>query len=482
MTPRRSADHRLAPWGQAGPHPSPKALPCDASPGRAEAGGGARAGSRMFHVHQTWYVNICSPFLLGQCPLGPRCPRHHTQYPYHWQLLRRRVNEWVSVPETAQHQLERLYCTWVGQFQLGPSTSFQGDQGVLDFNGCRVDSLEYERWRRLSTTDAAEQNPHLFTRWKTFREVDGQWREYEEPLAAEIEASYKRRQNRFHFAAEGADFVLNWISLSESNLATGGYRKICRRPAFRSLLEILPHLKTLPTVELPREPVHHLSGLGPAASGVDFPPSWVPFSQKQGFAQVPLSPLEPEYQMVYGAFHETVMETRFIITHISRIQNRALWERFARCQALLRAKLGDGPPSRARHLFHGTSEDSARAICRANFDPSLSGKHGARYGRGSCFATTAGYSHAFALRARRAPGSRCMFLAKVLTGRSTRGLSVDRRPPPLDSGPGDRPGVERYDSCVNCVFNPTIYVLYDSSQCYPYWLIEYQTVSLVAVD
>ena len=63
-----------------------------------------------------------------------------------------------------------------------------------------------------------------------------------------------------------------------------------------------------------------------------------------------------------------------------------------------------------------------------------------------------------------------MFFARVLVGRSAIGRSDYRTPPPLD--PSDQFG-RCFDSCVNRPIDPSIYVIFNSAQCYPEYLIEY---------
>ncbi|XP_061178108.1 uncharacterized protein LOC133186799 [Saccostrea echinata] len=64
-----------------------------------------------------------------------------------------------------------------------------------------------------------------------------------------------------------------------------------------------------------------------------------------------------------------------------------------------------------------------------------------------------------------------MFMAKVLVGRFTGGSSTYRKPPPLD--PVNDPYGKCYDSCVDNIHNPKVFVIFDSSQAYPDYLIEY---------
>ncbi len=63
-----------------------------------------------------------------------------------------------------------------------------------------------------------------------------------------------------------------------------------------------------------------------------------------------------------------------------------------------------------------------------------------------------------------------MFLAKVLVGSYTLGRQNYRKPPPLYPG---QPYGRTYDSCVNDESNPEIYVVFDTAQCYPEYVIEY---------
>ncbi|XP_013416716.1 uncharacterized protein LOC106178183 [Lingula anatina] len=67
-------------------------------------------------------------------------------------------------------------------------------------------------------------------------------------------------------------------------------------------------------------------------------------------------------------------------------------------------------------------------------------------------------------------GPRFMFVVRVLVGRYTRGDISMRRPPPI---PGD-PHNSQYNSCVDNPNDPTIYVIFEKSQCYPEYIIEYK--------
>lgn len=119
-----------------------------------------------------------------------------------------------------------------------------------------------------------------------------------------------------------------------------------------------------------------------------------------------------------------------------------------------------------RRLFHGTgSADAVHGICINNFDFRVSGKHGTAFGDGAYFARDSRYSDCYA-----GSGSkRYIFLALVLVGEYTLGHTSYRRPP---SKPG-KPD-ELYDSCVDNVADPAIFVVFEKNQVYPEYLIEYR--------
>ncbi|KAK0068422.1 PARP7S [Biomphalaria pfeifferi] len=68
-----------------------------------------------------------------------------------------------------------------------------------------------------------------------------------------------------------------------------------------------------------------------------------------------------------------------------------------------------------------------------------------------------------------------MFVARVLVGHTARGSAGLRRPPPLSE---NCPLGKCFDSCVDNVHSPNIYVIFDSNQSYPEYLIEYTCTSI----
>ena len=69
-----------------------------------------------------------------------------------------------------------------------------------------------------------------------------------------------------------------------------------------------------------------------------------------------------------------------------------------------------------------------------------------------------------------------MFLARVLVGEFVRGNASFVRPPAKEG----RSNVF-YDSCVNSVSDPSIFVIFEKHQVYPEYVIQYTTSSKPSV-
>lgn len=92
------------------------------------------------------------------------------------------------------------------------------------------------------------------------------------------------------------------------------------------------------------------------------------------------------------------------------------------------------------------------------------------YGHGTYFAVNASYSANPTYSRPAADGSQLMFVARVLTGLYTQGQSSMRVPPPLN----DQQPHDRYDSVVDKLDNPSMYVVFHDNQAYPDYLITFK--------
>lgn len=90
------------------------------------------------------------------------------------------------------------------------------------------------------------------------------------------------------------------------------------------------------------------------------------------------------------------------------------------------------------------------------------------YGRGVYFARDASYSARDQYSPRDSSFHKYMFLTKVLTGEYTAGNSHLLTPPPKSQS-----GLDLYDSVVDSVSNPHIFVIFQDAQAYPDYLITF---------
>lgn len=139
---------------------------------------------------------------------------------------------------------------------------------------------------------------------------------------------------------------------------------------------------------------------------------------------------------------------------------------------------GHGRNIDERNLFHGTeSWKRCRDICTNNFDFSTSGSFATLYGQGSYFAVHSKIM-SYSTRSTYLPTNiRFMFRAKVLVGQFTEGHPSFRRPPKIPEHEH-----KLYDSCVDQVHDPKLFVVFDRNQCYPDYLIMYTDKNSTSVD
>ncbi|XP_039616693.1 protein mono-ADP-ribosyltransferase PARP11-like isoform X2 [Polypterus senegalus] len=189
---------------------------------------------------------------------------------------------------------------------------------------------------------------------------------------------------------------------------------------------------------------------------------------------IPLHASTNEFKEVSKLFGSTMSES---VKEIARIQNIYLWDCFYRKKRQM-CNLKRAIDIEEMKLFHGTSLNNLKDICMLNFDPRLHGSNqGTVYGKGTYFARHAIYATKFCkqntqLHVLSPHGGwyqpRIVFLARVLVGEYTTGREVYKRPPQKESTTRIL-----YDSCVDDIKYPNIYVIFDSSQMYPEYVIAF---------
>ncbi|XP_028285396.1 protein mono-ADP-ribosyltransferase PARP14 [Parambassis ranga] len=172
-----------------------------------------------------------------------------------------------------------------------------------------------------------------------------------------------------------------------------------------------------------------------------------------------------EYRTVKEAFKRTVNKT---VMKIERVQNIHL----RRAYEVMKKQISDKNACGAneKFLYHGTTQENSDSIIQSGFNRSFAGQNATAYGYGTYFAVNANYSADPRYSRPASDGSQLMFMARVLTGIHTQGHSSMKVPPARNS---QQPH-DRYDSTVDRMDNPSMYIVFHDSQAYPEYLITFK--------
>jgi O-acetyl-ADP-ribose deacetylase (regulator of RNase III) len=210
--------------------------------------------------------------------------------------------------------------------------------------------------------------------------------------------------------------------------------------------------------------------------GMSLPQTWInPGNSQQEYDLYihKLQPSDSEYQTVHTAYTSTGGPVT--VLSIERVQNPKAYRRYLQEKADLNRRrqqqIATGAACLDVMAFHGTSEASVQQIMSNGFNRSYAGRAaGKAFGAGVYFASNAqlssGYSPAGTNQHRK------MFYCEVLIGCTTVGNSSMLEPPVINSAVS---ATDKYDSTVNNVATPTIYVsCYRDYMAYPTYLITFQ--------
>ncbi|XP_071090725.1 uncharacterized protein [Haliotis cracherodii] len=197
-------------------------------------------------------------------------------------------------------------------------------------------------------------------------------------------------------------------------------------------------------------------------SAFDAPSHWCPMHTES--EQFEVKKETNEYTKVEKTFTGSVGRQKTILK-IERVQTQSLWRQYAAMKQRLETQ--NTGHNNEKVLWHGTSMDGVPYIAKNGFNRSYCGKNATVYGKGVYFAVRASYSDLYAAPDRW--GDRQMFLARVLTGMYCEGAEQMKVPPTRDSK-----NQILYDSVVNNVDAPDMFVIFNDTQAYPEYLITYR--------
>ncbi|XP_073536217.1 protein mono-ADP-ribosyltransferase PARP10 [Phyllobates terribilis] len=190
--------------------------------------------------------------------------------------------------------------------------------------------------------------------------------------------------------------------------------------------------------------------------------------RQQPVVLTPVLEMSEEYHSIVQPFLSTLKGQRAVtqVLQVQKVQNGLLYKQYQ----LKKTSMAHCPKTPIeRTLYHGTTENGAKEICHHGFNRSFSGKNATQYGHGVYFAVEATIS----ARERYSPpsgsGNKYILVAQVLTGEFTVGKEDMKTPPIKPDTAGDVP--RRYDSLVDNLQNPTIFVIFNDTQAYPKYLI-----------
>ncbi|CAF3180149.1 unnamed protein product [Rotaria sp. Silwood2] len=194
-----------------------------------------------------------------------------------------------------------------------------------------------------------------------------------------------------------------------------------------------------------------------SSEGVDiialcqFPDTWIHSANDR--KRFPVSPNTDEYMSVFQDFYQEMSNMDICVIKIERIQNERWYAQYlAHCQEFQKRM----KRNTEKRLYHGCSEKAANLIIEDCFNRSFAGVNGTVYGVGVYFSSKPSYSHTYTRP--NADGERCMFVSRVLIGKSTLGNS-SMKTPPLG-----------FDTTTD---NKHIFVTYHDAQAYAEYLITY---------
>ncbi|XP_072902693.1 protein mono-ADP-ribosyltransferase PARP12 [Hemitrygon akajei] len=395
---------------------------------------------------------ICLYFIWSNCSFKDRCIRVHFKLPYRWQVYEKAWKDWKDLPN--MEKIEKDYCD--------PNKARSEN---IDFNSMLCGSNQV---RRLSTVSSVTKPPNyiLTTEWLWYwKDENREWIEYgkqeKQHSAAnitplELEKAFLADSNgKVEFTVGIHQYVLNFKEMQQTNSRIGTRREVKRRPKFISEQDMKSQIQNQ------RKTGQEILGI---SQGKSLPAHWDKSAQTDiGYKLIQVAESSDEFKQVQSLFQRTMK--RSVIQKIERIQNVSLWEVY-QWQKEQMKKNNNGKDVVEKQLFHGTDSSIIDAICQQNFDWRICGTHGTTYGKGSYFARDSSYSHNYCQAGK---STLTMFVARVLVGEYVRGSSSYLRPPLKD-------GTKKcfYDSCVDSVSNPSIFVIFEKHQIYPEYLIEYK--------
>uniref|UniRef100_A0A8C5PLI9 Poly [ADP-ribose] polymerase n=1 Tax=Leptobrachium leishanense TaxID=445787 RepID=A0A8C5PLI9_9ANUR len=408
------------------------------------------SGTRKRDSKKIDFTEICLANIWKYCKHEGNCPKMHYYLPYRWQVSC--GSEWNDLED--MENIEKAYCD--------PKITSYFAVDFLKMKS-RLNSV-----RRLCTPSSVLKHHEfvLTTEWLWYwRDENGIWVEYGKANTKQMSASITSAQleniylsnpeDTISFRAGQQLYQINFADMKQKNIFYNTKRDMCRRPKFLSYQD-----------------VRNLKGSTRSAStniassplkSAEYPATWDKTAMPDiGHKLVDVPLASSEASSIQALFTKTL--SGYVLKKISRVQNPSLWQLYQwKKEQILKTNC----IANEKNLFHGTSSHNIPPICHENIDWRVCGANGTLFGQGSYFARDASYSHNYSPK--NASGQRSMFMARVLVGDYVLGNPSYKRPP---SKPGSQ--TQSFNSCVDDKHHPSIFVVFESAQIYPEYLIMYE--------
>jgi len=226
----------------------------------------------------------------------------------------------------------------------------------------------------------------------------------------------------------------------------------------------------VPSVEQLGELQKLLGGDGDGA--LDPPKYWGQVKDPLMAEYFTLAPSSDEYKRVNAAISLTTGPQKMSIHAIERVQNISLWQSYCVKKSSIIGRERDPQHATRKYvrnwLFHGCGPDVVDKILQQGFNRSFCGKNATLYGKGVYFARDASYSTYPLYSPPDARGLQTIFLVRCVVGEWSKGVRDALTPAERDA----RRNL-LYDTTVDNVEDPSIYVTYHDAQAYPEYRVRF---------
>ena len=200
---------------------------------------------------------------------------------------------------------------------------------------------------------------------------------------------------------------------------------------------------------------------------VGLPLTWLQHTRGNHFMEVPVLEDSNDYGVVVNLFNATMGTRNVRIFSIDRIQNVFLWKKYASACKLLRERVGY---CNEKLVFHGTRANDPMSIARGTRGLDVIRSEWGAYGKGVYLAKDAIVSHSY--RHVDAQGFCQMLVVQVALGDISYRRSGTVAPPVK---PQEEGGLEvSYDSIQGELQGSPTYIVHNSDQMYPAYVITYR--------